>query len=54
MERRIAELRAAGIEVEYHLYENLGHGFGLGAGTEAEGWIGDAVAFWDRLLARDE
>lgn len=22
------------------------HGFGLDAGTSAEGWINDAVAFW--------
>jgi len=28
MERRIAALRSAGIEVEYHKYRNLGHGFG--------------------------
>ena len=54
MERRIEELCAAGTEVEFHLYENLGHGFGSGTGTEAEGWIGDAVAFWDRHHARDE
>lgn len=53
MERRIAELRAAGTEVDYRLYQNLGHGFGSGTGTEAEGWVGDAVAFWERHLARD-
>lgn len=54
MERRIADLHAAGTEVEFHIYENLGHGFGSGTGTEAEGWIGDAVAFWERHLAWDE
>src|SRR5690606_4792885 len=50
MERRIAAVRSAGTEVEYHVYPGLGHGFGAGTGTEAEGWIGKAVAFWARQL----
>jgi len=48
MERRIAVLRHAGTEVEYHKYKNLGHGFGLGTGTSAEGWIDDAIRFWEK------
>jgi acetyl esterase/lipase len=48
MERRIAALRQAGTEVEYHKYRNLGHGFGLGTGTSAEGWIDDAIRFWEK------
>lgn len=36
-----------GIPVEFHLYEGLGHGFGLGENTVAEGWIDDAIAFWE-------
>jgi acetyl esterase/lipase len=47
MERRIAALRQAGTEVEYHTYKGLGHGFGPGIGTSAEGWIADAVRFWE-------
>ncbi len=50
MERRIAALRSAGTEVEYHVYPSLGHGFGAGTGTEAEGWIGEAVTFWARQV----
>ena len=46
MERRVAVLRRAGAEVEYHRYPGVGHGFGLGVGTSAEGWIVDAVRFW--------
>lgn len=46
MERRIAVLRRAGTDVEYHRYPGVGHGFGLGVGTSAEGWIADAVRFW--------
>ena len=48
MEQRIAALRQAGTEVEYHKYRNLGHGFGLGTGTSAEGWIDDAIRFWGK------
>jgi acetyl esterase/lipase len=48
MERRIATLRQGGTEVEYHKFSNLGHGFGLGTGTTAEGWIDDAMRFWER------
>ena len=36
-----------GIPAEFHLYEGLGHGFGLGENTVAEGWIDDAIAFWE-------
>ena len=46
MERRVNALRAAGIDVEFHVYPNVGHGFGLGTGTSAEGWIEDAIRFW--------
>jgi acetyl esterase/lipase len=46
MERRVAALRRMGTDVEYHVYPNVGHGFGLGVGTSAEGWIADAVRFW--------
>jgi len=31
-------LRKSGTEVEYHKYNGVGHGFGLGIGTSAEGW----------------
>jgi len=50
MERRVAALRRAGTEVEYHRYEQLGHGFGAGIGTSAEGWIADAIRFWQRFI----
>ena len=52
MEGRIAALRASGVEVDYHLYKTLGHGFGAGSGTEADGWIGVAVAFWERQIGK--
>ena len=54
MERRIAALREAGTEVEYRKYKDLGHGFGLGTGTSAEGWIGDAIRFWERFTKKSK
>lgn len=50
MRRRADALRAAGTPVEFHEYPGLGHGFGLGRGTSAEGWIDDAVRFWARFV----
>jgi acetyl esterase/lipase len=52
MERRVAALRRQGTEVEYRKYPGLGHGFGLGVGTNAEGWIADAVGFWAKQITQ--
>ena len=48
MQNRLQMLERYGISTEFHSYEGLGHGFGLGTGSVAEGWINDAVAFWER------
>lgn len=53
MERRTALLRRADTPVEFHEYPGLGHGFGLGTGTSAEGWIDDAVGFWTARIKRN-
>jgi predicted esterase len=50
MERRISALCRAGTPVEYHVFKNLGHGFGRGTGTSAEGWISSAIQFWKRSI----
>lgn len=50
MERRVAALRRAGTDVEYHKYRGVGHGFGLGVGTSAEGWIAAALTFWEKHI----
>jgi acetyl esterase/lipase len=52
VERRVENLRNAGVEVEYRRYRNAGHGFGLGVGTDAEGWVEDAVQFWEKHISR--
>ncbi len=48
MERRINNLRSVGIATEFYKYRNVGHGFGLGTGTSAEGWINNAIQFWEK------
>lgn len=52
MERRINALKQIGINVEFHKYKGLGHGFGLGIGTPAEGWIYNAIQFWERHMKK--
>ena len=50
MQARLSALSALGIETEFHHYPGLGHGFGLGTGTVAEGWFDLAVSFWERQM----
>ena len=40
-------LQDAGVTHQAVYYDNAGHAVGVGHGTEAEGWIADAVAFWE-------
>ena len=50
IQQRMQAMNALGIPTEFHAYEGLRHGFGLGTGTIAEGWIGNAVAFWEKQM----
>jgi len=43
-------LDAMEIPTEFHHYPGLSHGFGLGTGTAAEGWINEAVSFWEAQM----
>lgn len=47
MQRRVQALANMGVPTEFHVYDGLGHGFGLGTGTVAEGWFDLAVNFWE-------
>lgn len=49
---RSERLRSMGIDSEVRVVDGVGHGFGLGTGTRAEGWLDDAVGFWRRHLSR--
>lgn len=53
MQNRLQRLSAMSIPTEFHVYEGLGHGFGLGTGTVAEGWINDAIRFWQSNMKSD-
>ena len=48
MQSRLESLSALGIPTEFRSYSGLPHGFGLGTGTVAEGWLQDAVHFWQQ------
>ena len=48
MQSRLESLASYGIPTEFHAYNGLPHGFGLGTGTVAEGWINDAIRFWNQ------
>lgn len=50
MQRRLELLSKLGTPTEFHVYPGLGHGFGLGTGTVAEGWLNDAAAFWEKQM----
>lgn len=48
MENRIERIQANGTEAQIEIFDGLGHGFGLGEETVAEGWIDNAISFWER------
>jgi predicted esterase len=50
MQRRINAIKANGTDAEIEVFDGLSHGFGLGEGTVAEGWIYRAISFWERQM----
>ena len=50
MQSRLQRLSEMGIPTEFHVYEGLSHGFGIGTGTVAEGWVEDAIKFWQNNM----
>jgi acetyl esterase/lipase len=52
VEKRVENMRKAGVEIEYHRYLSAGHEFGTGKGTDAWGWIDLAVHFWEKYLLK--
>ena len=50
MESYINRIRENGTDAEIEVFDGLRHGFGLGEGTAAEGWIDHAVSFWERNM----
>lgn len=50
MQDRINRIKANGTDAKILIFKGLHHGFGLGEGTVAEGWIDEAVKFWERQM----
>ena len=50
MQTRINKIKANGTNAEIEVFEGLPHGFGLGEGTVAEGWIDKAIKFWENQI----
>ncbi|MBR2842704.1 MAG: hypothetical protein IKF06_05450 [Lachnospiraceae bacterium] len=50
MQERIDHISANGTDTEIEVFEGLSHGFGIGTGTVAEGWVDNAIAFWERQM----
>lgn len=46
MQRRTQAIRRNGQAAEIEVFKGLPHGFGLGEGTAAEGWLNRAADFW--------
>lgn len=50
MENYIRRIQDNGTDAQIEVFEDLRHGFGLGEGTVAQGWIDHAVSFWERNM----
>lgn len=50
MENYISRIQADGTDARIEVFDGLGHGFSLGEGTVAEGWINNAVDFWEQNM----
>lgn len=46
MQERTEAIRKRGVDAAFEVFDGLSHGFGLGTGTIAEGWIDRAAEFW--------
>ena len=51
MQNRINGIKANGTDAEIEVFDGISHGFGLGIGTNAEGWFERAVLFWERNMS---
>lgn len=50
MEERINRIQSQGTDAEIEVFDGLPHGFGLGKGTVAEGWLENAIVFWEKQM----
>ena len=45
-------MKKGGCIVDENIIDNLEHGFGVGNGTPAEGWIDKAIKFWEQNMKK--
>lgn len=50
MKYRLDQMKRYGIDTQFHHYPGLPHGFGLGTNTVAQGWIKQALSFWQEYM----
>ena len=50
VEDYISRIQENGTPAQVEVFEGLPHGFGLGEGTVAEGWLENAVDFWEENM----
>ena len=50
MNNRINKIKKQGTDAMMEIFQGLPHGFGLGEGTVAEGWINNAINFWKKQM----
>lgn len=50
MERYISQIKSSGTDAKIEVFNGLSHGFGIGEGTVAEGWLDNAVDFWKKNM----
>lgn len=47
-------LEKNGVMHQMTVYQNAPHGVGVGTGTDADGWLNQAVAFWEKAVAAEQ
>ena len=47
-------LEGCGVPHRMQVYDKAPHGSGTGTGTDAAGWLYDAVDFWEAVTAEEE
>ena len=50
MENRIGRIKSNGTDALIEVFKGMPHGFRLGEGTIAEGWIDNAIRFWQKNM----
>lgn len=53
MQQYISRIQRNGTNAEVEVFTGLSHGFGLGEGTVAEGWINRAMEFWQENMTKE-